>query len=130
MNYIAIIHHDPGSAYGVSFPDVPDCFAASDEAGDILKHAIAALDDYFSDGKLHPEPSAIEEIRADVADDLAEGAYLIAVPFIDRKTKSERINVSFDRGLLRAIDEAANTAGLNRSAYLALSAKNEITGQH
>ncbi len=126
MNYIAIIHHDPGNAYGVSFPDVPDCFAAADEEKDILKNAIAALDDYFADGHDLPKPRSIEEIRPEVAEDLAAGAYLVWVPLIARPTKSERVNVSLDRGLLQAIDEAAELVGLNRSAFIALAARKEI----
>lgn len=130
MNYIAVIHHDEGSAYGVSFPDVPDCFAAADEPGDILKNAIAALDDYFADGHALPAPRSIEDIRKDVVDDLAEGAYLIAVPYIQRPTKSERLNISLDRGLLQAIDEAAAQVGLNRSAFIAMAARKEIEMAH
>lgn len=126
MNYIAIIHHDPGSAYGVSFPDVPDCFAAADEEKDILKNAIAALDDYFAEGQDLPKPRSIEEIRPEVAEDLAAGAYLVWVPLIARPTKSERVNLSLDRGLLQAIDEAAEMVGLNRSAFIAMAARKEI----
>lgn len=131
MIYIAVIHHDEGSAYGVSFPDVPDCFAAADEPTDILKHAIAALDDYFEDGHPAPEPHGIDAIRKEVAEDLAEGAYLLAVPHISRPTKSVRVNVSFEQGLLNAIDENAALIGLkNRSAWLAMAARKEIEQAH
>lgn len=126
MNYIAVVHHDPGSAYGVSFPDVPDCFAAADEEKDVLKNAIDALDDYFADGQSIPSPRGIEAIRQEVAEDLAEGAYLVWVPLIPRPTKSERVNLSIDRGLLQAIDEAAELVGLNRSAFIAMAARKEI----
>ena len=30
MFYIALIHKEPGSAYGVSFPDLPGCVSAGD----------------------------------------------------------------------------------------------------
>ncbi len=131
MNYIAVIHHDEGSAYGVSFPDVPDCFAAADEAGDILKNAMAALDDYFADGHPIPAPRDIQAIRKEVAEDLAEGAYLLAVPYIPRPTISARVNLSIDRGLLQAIDAAVEQSGLkNRSAFIAMAARKEIEQQH
>ena len=131
VNYFAIVPHDPGSAYGVSFPDVPDCFAAADEPGDILTNAIAALDDYFADGHTAPEPRDIEAIRAELADDLAAGAYLIAVPHIARLSVSERINVSLARGLLRAIDAAVELTGTkHRSAFLAMAARKEIEQRH
>ncbi|WP_170764882.1 type II toxin-antitoxin system HicB family antitoxin [Ruegeria lacuscaerulensis] len=127
MHYFAIVQHDPGSAYGVSFPDVPDCFAAADEAADISKHAIAALDDYFADLDEVPVPRDIEEIRAEVSDVLAEGAYILSVPYIPRDTIKVRKNVSVERGLWDAAEQAASevTNG-NVSAFLELAVRNEI----
>ena len=81
MYYYAIVHHDPGSAFGVSFPNFPDYFAAADEEEDVLKSAISALDDYLSDVEDHPVPKALDAIRNQLAEDLAEGAYLISVPY-------------------------------------------------
>lgn len=126
MYYYAIVHHDPGSAFGVSFPDVPDCFAAADEEEGVLKNAISALDDYLSDAVGYPAPSAFEDIRNKLADDLAEGAYLISVPYVPRPTKSARFNASMDRGLLAALDEAADQLDLSRSAFIAQAVQNEI----
>ena len=126
MQYWAIVHHDEGSAYGVSFPDVPDCFAAADDADDVMSNAIAALDDYFLAGHDMPPPRGLAAIRADLATDLAQGAYLIQVPMIPRPAKSVRVNISMDQGMLDAIDEAAKRLQLNRSAFIAQAARNEI----
>jgi len=41
-----------------------------------------------------------------------------------------RENVTFERGLLRAIDEAAKDRSLTRSAFLANAARREIEGAH
>ena len=35
--YIALVHKDEGTSYGVSFPDVPGCISA----GDTLEEAVA-----------------------------------------------------------------------------------------
>lgn len=126
MNYWAIVHHDPGSAFGVSFPDVPDCFAAADDERDLMKNAIAAIDDYFADGHTYPRPTGLEAIREQVAEDLAEGAFLVQVPVIRRITKNVRANISMEQGLLEAIDAAAERLQMNRSAFLAQAARNEI----
>lgn len=126
MQYIGLVHHEPGTAYGVSFPDVPDCFAAADEQKDILKNAILALEDYFADGHSLPTPRGIGDIALEFKDDLSEGAFLIAVPVIPRPTKSVRVNISMDQGLVVAIDAAAARLDLNRSAFLAQAARNEI----
>lgn len=130
MHYFGVVHHEPGTAYGVSFPDVPDCFAAADEQEDLLKNAIDALEDYFADGHALPEARSIEQIRAELAADLAEGAFLIAVPLIPRPTKSVRMNISMDQGLVKAIDDAANRLNLSRSAFLAQAAIKEIRQEH
>ena len=131
MQFIAVVHHEEGSAYGVHFPDVPGCHAAADNPGDILKSAIAALDDYFADGHEVPEARDIEVIRKEAEEDLKEGAYLMMVPHIPRPTKVERVNVTFDRGLLAAIDQSVELMGLkNRSAWLAMAAKKEIEQEH
>ncbi|MFV1573688.1 type II toxin-antitoxin system HicB family antitoxin [Phaeobacter sp. JH20_30] len=131
MQFIAVVHHEEGSAYGVHFPDVPGCYAAADNPGDILKHAIIALDDFFADGHEVPEGRDIEAIRKEAEDDLKEGAYLMMVPHIPRPTKVERVNVTFDRSLLEAIDQSVELTGLkNRSAWLAMAAKKEIQQEH
>jgi predicted RNase H-like HicB family nuclease len=126
MNYFAIVHHEEGSAFGVSFPDVPDCFAAADEEKDVLRYAISALDDYFSEGQQAPRPRGHLEIMQEVAEDLAEGAWLISVPFIKRITKTVRANITLDQGLRDAADEAADLLGINRSAFIAQALRNEI----
>lgn len=128
MDYIAIIHHDPGSAYGVSFPDLPGCFSAADDEEDIRKMALEALDLWFEDNPDAPEPRSIAEIRREVAEDLADGAYLMAIPYINRDTVSVRRNISMERGMWKAVDHAADllTNG-NKSAFLAMAARNEIT---
>ena len=81
MHYHAIVHHDPGSAFGVSFPDFPDCFAAADEEEDVLKNATGALNDYLVDIKNHPTPDTLDVLQTRLAKDLAGGAYLISVPY-------------------------------------------------
>ena len=41
--YLALVHKDADSAYGLTFPDLPGCFAAADAEGDILRNAVEAL---------------------------------------------------------------------------------------
>ena len=45
--YIAIIHKDPDSAYGLTFPDAPGCFSAADEMDDLFANASEALALWF-----------------------------------------------------------------------------------
>ena len=80
-HYIALVHKDEGSAYGVTFPDLPGCFSAADDERDLLPNAIEAIELWAEDQQL-PVPSPIETLRAraDVAGELRDGAFLLAVP--------------------------------------------------
>ena len=128
-HYHAIVHKDEDSAFGVEFPDLPGCFSAADSLEDVIPNATEALSLWFEDAD-EVEPSPVEKVRANAATDLAEGAFLIMVPWIGRGSKPARVNISLDRVMLGAIDEAAATRRLTRSAFLAEAARNEIEGRH
>nr|WP_295463317.1 type II toxin-antitoxin system HicB family antitoxin [Mesorhizobium sp.] len=125
--FLAIVEKDEESAFGVSFPDIPGCFSAADEEADILANAIEALELWAEDMKV-PEPSPHGAIvsHADVAEALKAGSYLISVPLIEKDTAVVRANLTFERGMLRAIDETAKSRGLTRSAFLADAARRAI----
>jgi predicted RNase H-like HicB family nuclease len=125
--YIAVVHKDQDTAYGVHFPDVPGCFSAADDIENIIPNAIEALSLYSEDAEL-PQPSPIEQIRADsqVAADLAGGAFLLAVPMIENDARVVRANITLESGMLKAIDAEANARGLTRSAFLAQAARRAI----
>lgn len=126
--YHAVVHKDEDSAFGVQFPDLPGCFSAADEIEDVIPNAIEALSLWFEDED-EVDPSPVEAIRLRVADDLAEGAFLVMVPWIGRNSKPARVNISLDRAMLDAIDTAAGMRRLTRSAFLAEAARNEIEGR-
>ena len=127
--FIAVVEKDRDSAYGVRFPDVPGCFSAADDFNDVLPNAVDALQLYFEDTPV-PEPRDLDVVRAEVAEEIAAGAALIAVPLVVTTRKPARVNVSLDQGTLAAIDAAARSRGLTRSAFLAQAATNEIEGRH
>ena len=127
--FYAIVHQDPDSAFGVAFPDLPGCFSAADRAEEVLPNAREALELWF-EGAAELLPRSIDEIRTLAADDLAAGAFIIAVPRIRRTGKQVRANISLDRGMLDAIDRAATERKLTRSAFLADAARNEIERRH
>lgn len=127
--YLALVHKDPDSAYGISFPDLPGCFSAADDYADIVPNAAEALELWFEDMS-EIEPRGIDDIRKDVASELRDGAFLIAVPYIRRTTRQRRVNISVDTGTLDAIDQAAEALKLTRSAFIAMAAANEIRGGH
>jgi predicted RNase H-like HicB family nuclease len=127
--FFALVHKDADSAYGISFPDLPGCFSAADEADDILPQASEALSLWF-DNTEEVSPRSMEEIAGACAEDLARGAALLAVPRVTTSGKPTRVNLSMDRGMLAAIDAAAAARKLTRSGFLVEAARNEIEGVH
>lgn len=124
-SYIAIIQKEPGSDYGVSFPDFPGCVTAGrtiDEAKDLAQEAlIYHLEGMAEDGAAIPAPSGLAEVMADP--DHAGGlAFLVTVP----DSKAVRINISVPETALRKIDAAAKKRGLSRSAFLVQAAAKEL----
>lgn len=129
--FYAIVHKDYGqadSAFGVTFPDLPGCFSAADNQTDLVANAAEALDLWFDDAD-HVAPRSLEEIRAEAASDLEAGAFIIAVPRIANDRRPVRANISLERGVLEAIDQAAGERKLTRSAFIAQAARNEIEGR-
>jgi predicted RNase H-like HicB family nuclease len=66
VHYIALIHKDADSAYGVSFPDLPGVIAAGNTLDDAIAEASAALAFAFEDWQgSRPLPRTLEALRAD-----------------------------------------------------------------
>jgi len=127
--FFALVHKDTDSAYGVTFPDLPGCFSAADDLADVMPNACEALELWFEDEPL-VEPRSIDAITREVAEELAAGAFLLAVPNLTSAGRAVRVNLSLDKGILAAIDAAASNRKLTRSAFIAEAARNEIRGLH
>ncbi|SSC67033.1 type II toxin-antitoxin system HicB family antitoxin [Ciceribacter selenitireducens] len=125
--YVALVHKDPESAFGISFPDLPSVFSAADDEEEIVPNAVDALRLWAADEEL-PVPSSHADIlaRADVRQELKAGGFLIRVPLIEDDTRTVRANITMEAGTLAAIDMAAKERGLTRSAFLASCARKEI----
>ena len=62
--YLALVHKEADSAYGLSFPDLPGCFAAADSETDILQAGAEALELWFEDAA-PVAPRGPEAIQSD-----------------------------------------------------------------
>lgn len=86
-HYIALIHKQTDSCYGVSFPDVPGVTTAADtideamqKAGEVLE--FAAEDWIEQSGSEFPRPRTIDELRGDLEfQEAASDSVIAAVPF-------------------------------------------------
>lgn len=84
-HYIALIHKEADSSYGVSFPDIPGVITGGDTIDEAMSMAREVLEfaaeDWNGDNRF-PAPRTIDELRADPefqAD--AADAVVAAVPF-------------------------------------------------
>jgi predicted RNase H-like HicB family nuclease len=127
-HFIALVHKDKSSAFGVQFPDVPGCFSAADDMDDLVANAMEALSLWAEDQPL-PKARSIDALKRDkeIARELAEGAFLLSVPFVENDARVVSANISLERGTLKAIDAEAKRRKLTRSSFLAQAAKNEIS---
>jgi len=126
--YIALIHKEADSDYGVSFPDLPGAITAGSNLDEARKMATEALTFHVAglaeDGEPAPEPSSLEEIMS-VRENKDGVAVLVAAP--DAEVKSVRINVTMPADVLDQIDQYAEREGFTRSGFLAQAAKKAMT---
>lgn len=122
--YIALIHKDAGSDYGVSFPDFPGVITAGstlDEARAMAAEALALhLEGLAEDGEAVPEPSSLDEVMA-VQENRDGVAVLIPAP--TPAVKSVRVNITLPADVLEEIDRFAEQGGFTRSGFIAQAAK-------
>ncbi len=125
MEYIAYLHKDRRSDYGVSFPDFPGCITAGrtlDEAARMAGEALALhIQGMIEDGDTVPEPSKVDDIAADAAKRHAI-AFLVSV---DPPDATVRVNITARESQLAKIDALAAAAGLTRSGYMVRAAIGE-----
>jgi predicted RNase H-like HicB family nuclease len=67
--YIALVHKDEGTSYGVSFPDLPGCISAADTFEEAVAKAAEALAAHLAlmraDGDAIPAPRSFDELKRD-----------------------------------------------------------------
>lgn len=123
-DFIALIHKDAGSDYGVSFPDFPGCVTAGATLEEARQEAAEALalhiEGMIEDGEALPAPSPLDAVMADRANRDAV-AFLVAAPA--RHARAVRVNITLPEDVLAEVDAAAKAQGLTRSAYLARAAR-------
>ena len=130
-NYIAVVHKDKGSDFGVSFPDLPGCITAGntiDEAKDMAQDSLALhIKGMIEDQERIPSPAKLEDIMDDP--DYSDAAAILVVSVSEAKPRSVRVNITVPEDMLRKIDTAAKKRGMSRSSFLVHVAQNAITSK-
>jgi predicted RNase H-like HicB family nuclease len=127
VEYIAYLHKDKKSDFGVSFPDFPGCITAGSTLEEARRLAVEALAMHVAgmreDGEAVPKPSTLDDLRGDPA---MKGA----VAFLTELREPEkvvRINITVRKSQIAEIDRRARAKGLTRSSYIVQSALREKT---
>ncbi len=127
-NYIAVVHKDPKSDFGVSFPDFPGCITAGstiDEAKDMAYDVLSLhIKGMLEDSESIPAPSKLEDIIADP--DYSDAVAILVVTVSATKPRSVRVNITVPEEILRKIDAVAKKRGMSRSSFLVNAAQNAI----
>ncbi len=125
-NYIAVVHKDPKSDYGVSFPDFLGCITVGstiDEAKNMAQQALPFhIKGMLQDGETIPKPSALEGILNNP--DYADAAAFLVVHIPDIRPKTMRVNITVPEDTLKQIDIMAKKRGMSRSSFLVHAARN------
>lgn len=125
--YIGLIHKDPNSDYGVSFPDFPGCVTAGrtlDEARAMAEDALALhIEGMVADNEAIPEASSLESIMSDPEN---RDGVAILVRAASPVAKTVRVNITLPEDVLAAIDQYSESHGLTRSGFLAKAAKDAM----
>ncbi len=126
VSFFAYIRKEPGSDYGVEFPDVPGCVTAGHTLDEAWAMAAEALAGHLAmlevEGGQIPVPSTLEALRDDP---LREDAIVALIDLRPDLLKAERVNVMIPRHLLGRIDAAS---GGNRSRFLVEAAEQKLSG--
>lgn len=124
--YIALIHKDADSDFGVSFPDFPGCITAGstlDEARAMAEEALTFhVEGMLEDGEAIPEPSSLTDIMADTQN--RDGVAVLVA--LKAEPKTVRVNITLPDDTLREIDRYASDHGFTRSGLLAAAARKAI----
>ncbi|MFK8049403.1 MAG: type II toxin-antitoxin system HicB family antitoxin [Halioglobus sp.] len=121
MKYAVVVHHEEGSAYGVTVPGLAGCFSAGDSFDEAFDNVVEAIE-------FHLEGLAEQEMdipRAETVDahmdnpDFAGGTWgFVDIDLTPYLGKTEKINVTLPSAVIRRIDAKHK----NRSRFLAEAA--------
>ena len=124
--YLAVADHVPGEQlHSIVFPNFPGVTSAASTLAELIPQArdtlATAIEDMEAEGE--PLPPAVED--GGTMPELPAGLHnpiVLMVP-AEVRTRSVRVNVSLDEGLLARMDAVATRLGTSRSALLAKGAR-------
>ena len=127
QRYFGIIDQN-GGIWGVTIPDIAGAVGAGSTLEEAIDSATVALREIaqhlVSGGYDLPAPSSFADVLA--TGEWSANPTTVLIPLLLDSGRTVRANLTFDAGLLAAIDQAAKLRGLTRSAFLASAARDKI----
>jgi predicted RNase H-like HicB family nuclease len=128
-NYIGILD-GKAKAWGVRIPDLPGCYGGGATPEAAIADAMSAAREWLGHrearGEAAPKPRSMTQIFKAGEADAAAGEAAVIIPVILDSGRTVRANLTFEAGLLAAIDTEAERRGLTRSAFLASAARERL----
>jgi predicted RNase H-like HicB family nuclease len=131
-HYVGILDGS-GDVWGVRVPDLPGVHGGGATPEAAISDAISAAREWGehqkSKGIEIPPARTVAQILQAEGIDTASGESAVLIPLLLDSGRTQRANLTFDAGLLAAIDAEARRRGLTRSAFLASAAREKIEAQ-
>ena len=128
-NYVGVLDGS-GKTWGVRIPDMPGCYGGGASAEAAIVDATSAAREWLaqqlSKGQTQPKARNLAAIIKADEFDAANNETAVLLSVILDAGRTVRANLTFDAGLLEAIDEEAENRGLTRSAFLASAARERL----
>jgi predicted RNase H-like HicB family nuclease len=129
--YIALIHKEPSTGFGASFPDFPGAVTVADTLEELRAAAEEVLafhiEGMLEDGEDIPAASVLDTVVT--LDDYKDAVAVLVVKAPDSVSPAVRINITIPDQMLKRIDRHAAKHGLTRSGFLVQAARTEIEGR-
>ena len=128
-NYVGILDGG-GKAWGVRIPDLPGCYGGGATPDAAMRDAMSAAREWIArrvaKGQDAPRPRSLAQVLKTGELDRKGGEAAVIVPVLIDAGRTVRANLTFDAGLLEAIDAEAGRRGLTRSGFLASAARERL----
>ena len=127
--YAAVVHKEPGTHYGVTFPDLDGCFTSAASLERAMIEAEEALALYLEglreNGEAIPEPRSLEAVQHQIRNQGVHALFLVEAP----EGPAKKVLISLPADLLQRVDSFAKRDGYTRSGFLARAAKVFMRGE-
>ena len=127
--YIGILDGS-GKTYGVRIPDLPGCYGGGATPEAAIADAMSAAREWLGQretkNEIAPKPRTMAQILNTETIDARAHEVAVMIPVVLDAGRTVRANLTFDAGLLEAIDAEATRRGLTRSAFLASAARERL----